>query len=329
MKTLILNQADVKSLLSMSEAIKDVEIAYKSFNSNEVVQPPIQSIITPELNAETDVKSSYSKATNMTCIKAAPGYWDNLKKYNMPTLFATITLFHGDHGFPVCIMEATLITGIRTGAAGGVATKALARPDSEVVGMIGAGNQARMQIRAIKEVMPQIKKVKVWSPVEGEAEKYQSDMESELKIEVVPCREAKDACIDSDIIVTVTPGGKAIVMDEWISPGTHICAIGADVEGKQELEEKIFKRAKVVVDSIEQCVNGGETRNAIIAKVFNADQIHAEIGEILLGKKEGRVNNEEITIFDSTGMSVQDNATATGIYNRAIKKGIGLNINFI
>ncbi|MEI8216606.1 MAG: ornithine cyclodeaminase family protein [Eubacteriales bacterium] len=329
MKTLILTQADVKKLLNMPDAIKDVEIAYKSYNSGEVVQPPIQSIIMPELNAETDVKSSFSKATNMTCVKAAPGYWDNLKKYNMPTLFATINLFHGDHGFPVCMMEATLITGVRTGAAGGVAARALARPDSKVVGIIGAGNQARMQLRAIKEVMPGITEVKVWSPVPGEADLYKRDMQNELSLNIQPCEFAKDVCIGSDIIVTVTPGGKPIVMDEWVGPGTHITAIGADVEGKQELDVNIFKRAKVIVDSIEQCTGGGETRNSIIAGVFSAERIHAEIGEVLLGKKTGRTSAEEITVFDSTGMSIQDNATAAGIYKRALEQGIGMNIDFI
>ncbi|MEI8217170.1 MAG: ornithine cyclodeaminase family protein [Eubacteriales bacterium] len=329
MKTLILTQKDVKELMNMKDTIEEVEMAYKSFNSGEVVQPPIMSIILPELNAETDIKSSYSKATKMTCVKSAPGYWNNKEKFNMPTLFATITLFDGDNGFPVCLMEATLITGIRTGAAGGVAVRALARKNSEIVGIIGAGNQARMQLRAIKEVMPNIKLAKVWSPVEGETERYKQDMEAELGIQVFECNEPEQVVVGSDIVVTVTPGNKPIVKSEWVKPGTHICAIGADVEGKQELDVELFKRAKVIVDSIEQCVHGGETLNAIKAGVFSEKDIHAEIGEVLLGIKEGRVNDEEITIFDSTGMSVQDNATASGIYKRAMEKSIGLSIDLM
>lgn len=329
MKTLILNQNEVKSLMNMKDTIEEVESAYKSFNSGEVVQPPIQSIVLPELNAETDIKSSYSKATNMTCVKSAPGYWDNRKKYDMPTIFATIGLFDGNNGFPVCVMEASLITGIRTGAAGGVSVRALARKNSETVGIIGAGNQARMQLRAIKEVLPGIKLVKVWSPIASETEDYRKEMEAELDVRVEAYDLPMPVVVGSDIIVTVTPGNKAIVMDEWVTPGTHICAIGADVEGKQELDVNLFKRAKVVVDSIEQCVSGGETLNAIKAGVFKESDIYGEIGEVLLGKKAGRTSEEEITIFDSTGMGVQDNATATGIYHRAIEKSIGLSIDLV
>jgi len=328
MNTLILTQDDVRSLLNMKDTIAEVETAYKSFNSGEVIQPPIMSIILPDLNAETDIKSSYSASTEMICVKSAPGYWDNVKKYNMPTLFATINLFDGKNGFPVCIMEATLITGIRTGAAGGVSVKALARKDSRVVGIIGAGNQARMQLRAIKLVLP-ITTVKVWSHIPSEMESYKKDMEAELGVQVIPCDTPETAVIGSDIIVTVTPGNKPIVMDEWVKPGTHICAIGADVEGKQELDVKLFSRAKVVVDSKMQCTTGGETLNAIKAGIITADDIHAEIGEVLLGKKTGRTSDEEITIFDSTGMSVQDNATAAGIYKRALEKSIGLSIKFV
>lgn len=328
MKTLILTQKDVKGLLNMKDTIADVETAYKSYNSDEVTQPPIMSIILPRLNAEIDIKSSYSVATEMTCVKSAPGYWNNKEKYNIPTLFATIDLFDGNTGFPVCFMEGTLITGIRTGAAGGVSVKALARKDSEIVGVIGAGNQARMQLRAIKEVLS-VKKAKVWSPVPGEPQKYKEDMEAELGIEVVVCEAPKEAVVGSDIVVTVTPGNKPIVKSEWIEPGTHICAIGADVEGKQELDPHIFTRAKVIVDSIEQCVHGGETLNAIKSGAFTENDIYGEIGEVLLGKKEGRINDEEITLFDSTGMSVQDNATAVGIYKRALEKSIGLSIDFI
>ena len=328
MKTLILTHEDVKSLLNMKDTIAEVEVAYKSFNSGEVTQPPIMSIILPELNSETDVKASYSAATGMICIKSAPGFWDNMKKYNMPTLFATINLFDGTNGFPLCIMEATLITGIRTGAAGGVSVKALARKDSRIVGVIGAGTQARMQVRAIKQVLP-ITTVKVWSQFPSELDSYKKDIEGELGVEVIPCDSAQKAVVGSDIIVTATPGKEPFVKDEWVKPGTHICAIGADFEGKQELDVKLFARAKIVVDSIKQCTTGGETLNPIKAGIITADDIHAEIGEVLLGKKVGRTSDEEITIFDTTGMSVQDNATATGIYKRALERSIGQSINFV
>lgn len=327
MKTLILNSSDVKQLLSMEQAMRDAEIAYKSYSLGNVVQPPVQSMACPEKNGETDVKSSYSLDTNRLCVKIAPGYWDNPAKFNLPSIFASLMLFDGDTGFPLCIMEASLITGIRTGAAGGLMAKTLARPDSTVLGMIGAGNQARMQARAIKLVFPALKQIKVWSPVTAELGRYKADMESELQLKVETFSDPEPVCRNSDIIITVTPGTKPIVMDEWVDTGTHICAIGADAPGKQELDVNIFKRARVFADSRDQCIKLGETRNPIEAGVFSPDDIAAEFGEVLSEKIAGRLNPDEITISDATGMSVQDNATAACIFAAAKKMGIGKEFN--
>ena len=329
MKTLILTQTDVKKLLDIRQAIEDVEVAYKSFSAQHVVQPPIQSVVCPELNAETDIKSSYSKDTNMICVKTAPGYWDNMKKYGLPTVYAVINLFDGETGRPVCMMEGSLITGIRTGAAGGLASRIFARTNSKTLGVIGAGTQARMQARAIKEVFPSLSLIKVWSPVAEELKPYKNEMETELHVTIETYTDAEPVCRNSDIIVTATPGSSPIVQEEWLSPGTHICAIGADTAGKQELDPAIFKRARVFVDSRQQCCSNGETRNAILAGVFTEEDITAEIGEVLLEKAVGRQTSEEITLFDATGMSVQDNATAVGLYHKALQMGIGREIELL
>lgn len=328
MKTLLLNQKEVKQILNMADTIAAVEEAYKDFNRKLVVQPPILSIEVPDYNGEMDLKAGYSKSTEMIAVKTAVGYWDNPKHYNLPTLLATITLYDGKSGYPVCIMDGSLITGYRTGAAGGVSAKVLARKNSEVVGVIGAGNQARMQVSALKEVLP-IKTVKVWSPIGEDMLKYKQDIESMLGIQVILCDEPKEAVKSSDIIVTATSSKNSIVQDEWISPGTHIIAIGADMEGKQELDSKIFSHAKIVVDNIQQCVYCGETQNPIREGIITEKDLHGEIGEILLGTKLGRESNEEITIFDSTGMSIQDNITACMIFKNAIRLGVGQNIELI
>jgi ornithine cyclodeaminase/alanine dehydrogenase len=328
MKTLLLNQREVKQLLNMPDAIVAVEEAYKDFNRKMAIQPPIVSIEVPEYNGEMDLKMGYSKSTEIIAVKTAVGYWDNPERYHLPTLLATITLYDGKNGYPVCIMDGSLITGYRTGAAGGVSAKVLARKNSKTIGVIGAGNQARMQVIALKEVLP-LETVKVWSPVREQQLKYKQDIESMLGIQVLLCDEPKDAVEGSDVIVTATPGKNPIVQDEWVSPGTHIIAIGADMKGKQELDPKIFSRAKIVVDNIQQCVLRGETQNPIKEGIITEKDIHAEIGEILLGTKVGRENNKEITIFDSTGMSIQDNMTACRIFKNAVQLGIGQKIELI
>ncbi|HWR30960.1 MAG TPA: ornithine cyclodeaminase family protein [Negativicutes bacterium] len=325
MKTLLLNQHEISQLLPMDAAIAAVTEAYKAFNQNMVAQPPIVSIEIPEHNGEIDIKASYSKAIGVIAVKTAVGFWNNPQTYGLPTGLAVIILFDAKNGFPLCIMDGNLITSFRTGAAGGVSAKVLARENSEIVGVIGAGNQARMQVMALTRVVP-VKTVKVWSPIAEERTAYRRDMEASLGLEIVTCEDPQSAVSGSDIVVTATPGRKPIVSAKWISPGTHIIAIGADMPGKQELDAKIFPRAKVVADSIQQCIERGETQNAIRSGSIVTENIYAEIGQILLGQKAGRENDQEITLFDSTGLSVQDIATAAKVYQQAVTAGYGTKI---
>lgn len=225
-------------------------------------------------------------------------------------------------------MDGSLITGFRTGAAGGVSAKILARNNSKKVGVIGAGNQARMQIKAIKEVMD-IEFVKVWAPSLEDMQKYKMDIEQELELDVKVCETAEEAVGETDIVVTATPGKSPIVKSDWIKDGMHIIAVGADMEGKQELEPEIFNRSKVFVDSIEQCLERGETRNAVKLGNITPNDIHAELGEVILKLKRGRTLDREITIFDTTGMGIQDNMLATLLYRKAKECGVGMEIDLL
>lgn len=302
----------------MHDTIIAVEEGYKTFNSNLAIQPPIVSIDVPENNGEVDIKACYSKTNSSISVKTAVGYWDNQKQFNLPTLLATIILYDAKNGYPLCIMDGSLITGFRTGAAGGISAKLLARRDSKTVGIIGAGGQARMQVKAVAEVLP-IETVKVWSYSQDELQSYKNDIENSLGLKVIPCETPDDAVKDADIVITTTPSKEAILKEKSIRPGTHIIAIGADMEGKQELDPMIFKTAKIVVDSKTQCLRRGETRNPFVSGIISEENIYAEIGEILLSHKSGRENKDEITLFDSTGMGIQDNTVAKMIYERAIK----------
>lgn len=317
METLILSKQDVSKLLNMKDAISSVEQAYIEFSSNKVIQPPIVSIDNTEHNGELDIKTCYSKSEKIISIKSACGYWDNPNEHNLPTLLATIQLLDGTTGYPLCIMDGSLITGYRTGGAGGLSARLLARRDSKKVAMIGAGNQARMQLKALCEVVD-IQSVKVWDANSELIDTYKEEISTSLKLLVEPCKTAKEAVIDADIIVTTTPSKDMIVKDEWVKEGTHIIAIGADMKGKQELDPKIFSRAKIYVNSKTQCIERGETQNPIESGDIKISDIYAELGEVLLGTKEARLNDSEITIFDSTGMGIQDNTLATLIYKKSI-----------
>jgi ornithine cyclodeaminase/alanine dehydrogenase len=224
-------------------------------------------------------------------------------------------------------MDGSLITGLRTGASGAVSVKALARKNARTIASIGTGNQARMQIRAINEVM-KIEEIHAWSRTPDTLSKYKTDIEREFGIPVIAASSKKDAVEQADILITTTRGKGELVEADWVKPGTHIVAIGTDQRGKQELDPELFRNAKIIVDSITQCTEKGETWHPLDRKIITKDDIHAEIGEVLLGRKAGRESDEEITIFDSTGMAIQDNTTASKIYQNAIDNNVGTFFQF-
>lgn len=329
MKTLLLTKAEVSRLIRMKEVIGTVEEAYKAFNSNQVIQPPYIGIDLPSHRGEIDFKLGYYQGNEMISMKASSGgFKNNPAEYGVPNGMGTILLFDARSGALACVMDGSLITGLRTGACGAVSVKALARKNAKRIASIGTGNQARMQIRAIKEVM-EIEEIHAWSNRPEALAKYKTDIESEFGIPVTIASSKKQAVEQADILITTTRGKGSLVEAEWVKPGTHIVAIGTDQQGKQELDPEIFRGAKVVVDSMDQCIEKGETWHPLNKKIITQDGIHGEIGEILLGKKPGRESDEEVTIFDSTGMAIQDNTTATKIYRNALEGKVGTFFEFI
>ena len=329
MKTLLLTKEEVRGLISMKEVIGTVEEAYRAFNSGEVVQPGYFGIHLPPPRGEIDFKLGYCESNEMISMKASSGgFIDNPARHGVPNGMGTILLFDARSCALACVMDGSLITGLRTGASGAVSVKALARKDAKAIASIGTGNQARMQIRAIREVM-KIERIHAWSRSPDTVSRFKADIESELGIPVAMADSKREAVERADILVTTTRGKGPLVEAGWVKPGTHIVAIGTDQQGKQELDPEIFRGAKIVLDSIEQCVEKGETQHPLNGKVIGKDDIHAEMGEILLGRKPGRENEDEVTIFDSTGMAIQDNTTATKIYRNAIERGTGTFFEFI
>lgn len=323
LKTLLLNKEQVRQLISLPEVIKAVENAFMSFSDNKTIQPPYVGIHLPEPRGEIDFKTGYYGPADMISLKASSGgFTQNQSELGLPSNMGTIVLFDGRSGALLCVMDGSLLTGLRTGASGAVSVKALARPDAQTITCIGTGIQARMQIRAIAQVM-QIKQIYAWSRRDQQLAQFKADIEQELGITVVLADSKQAAVEQADILVTTTRGTGDVVDAAWIKPGTHIVAIGTDAKGKQELDPEIFRGAKVVTDSTVQCLEKGETFHPVNNKIISEADIHGEIGEILLGRKAGRENATEITIFDSTGMAIQDNTAATSIYKNALKQEIG------
>ncbi|MCX2698637.1 MULTISPECIES: ornithine cyclodeaminase family protein [Ochrobactrum] len=328
MKTLLLTKDDVKKLISLSAVIDAVEDAYRAFSSGQVEQPDYIGIHLPAPRGEIDFKLGYLKSSEMISMKASSGgFRDNPSRHGVPNGMGTILLFDAQSCALVCVMDGSLITGLRTGAAGAISVRLLARKDARKLTSIGTGNQARMQIRAIREVM-HIEEIHAWHSNPETLSKYKADMEGEFNIPVIMAASKREAVEQADVLVTTTRGKGSLVEADWIKPGTHIVAIGTDAQGKQELEPEIFRNAKIVTDSTSQCSQKGETWHALNHGIISMSEIHAEIGEILIGTKAGRENAEEITIFDSTGMAAQDNTTVNAIYNRALRQNVGTRFSF-
>ena len=327
-KTLLLNVKDVEKIIIERDIISTVEEGYIAYNRGKINQPDIVSIDIPEKNGELDIKSCYNELNNYITVKMASGFYDNGIKFNLPTMLGVITLIDGDTGAPLCIMDGSLITGVRTAAAGAISAKLLSRKNSKTVAVFGPGTQARLQIYALKKIRD-IEVVQVYSEKVEELEKYKIDIEKNTNLKVVLCSTPKEALNKADIVITTTPSKNYYIDSSYIEKGMHIIAVGADMPGKNELEPKIFKNAKIINDSIPQCTSRGETRNAIISGMIKESDIHAEIGQLLEGQKALRESEEEITIFDTTGMGVQDNVVAAKIYEVAKLRNIGKEFSFL
>lgn len=321
-KTLILSRKEVEKLINFKDTIAAVAEAYKAFSSRKVIQPPIVSIDIKEHNGELDIKSGCDLRQNTIGVKMASGFWDNPKK-GLPSMYGIITLFDAETSYPLCILDGGLITYYRTAAAGAYASTLLARKDSRNLCLIGSGGLARMQLLAHMEVF-KLKSVKIFSADRDQCLALASEMQGKYQDTFFAvCSTAREAAKDADIIVTATSSREPILMDADIPEGCHINAFGCDMKGKQELDPEIFRRASVVLDCPEECFHRGETQHAYGAGIINENNFAAEIGEIALGLKNVRTCDKQITIFDSTGMSVQDISTSLGLYRKALELGVG------
>jgi len=319
MDTLILTQEEIEGFLTMKDVMKAVEHAFEMHGKNAVQMPP-KVYLTFE---KGDLRAMPAHMENHAGIKWVNSHPENPKR-GLPTVMALLIYSDPETGFPLAVMDATHITSMRTGAAGGIAAKYLARKNSKVFGFVGCGRQAYTQILALKEVFD-IEEVKAYDIYESNAEKF-AEFCREMGIEASVMNIEKTC--DCDVLTTTTPSRKPVVMKEWIRPGTHINAIGADAPGKQELEDSILLSAKVVVDDMEQALHSGEVNVPISKGVLKPDDIHASLGEVIIGKKPGRESDDEITIFDSTGLAIQDIATASVVYELAVKNGVGTKVRF-
>lgn len=321
--TVWLNAQDIASVLKMDDAIQAIENAFASLASGQVTMPQRVGIGLPQYNGGGAVMPAYVGGdVDGLGVKVVTFFFDNPKQ-GLPTIQATMILLNPHTGAPLAIMDGAYLTALRTGAVSGVATKHLARANSSVVTVFGAGVQARQQLVAMCAVRP-IRRAFVVDVVADVAEKFARELSTQLDIEITRTTDARAAVEQSDIIVAASSSREPIFASEWLKPGTHINGIGSHSPTTRELGTETVRRAKLVVDQTAACLaEAGDIILPIKEGAITEAHIHAQLGEVVMRAKPGRTDDSEITIFKSVGLAIQDVAAATLAYRRALDLGIG------
>ena len=321
---ILLNQDDVRSVIDMDLVLSAVEKAYCLKCDHQAELFPLVCHTFEEGQAEFDIKSGSADGAGVFGMKLVSFFLANSHK-GLPRLTGTILIFDRTTGMLKGIMDGGCITNMRTGAAGGTGCKALARPESETLLLVGTGAQGAPLLEATLTVMKNIRRILVYNAHSFERAKVFAEAvraRPGITCTAVAADGLEAACKESDIILTATPCRDGLIQTDWIRPGTHLSCIGSDMEGKQELEISLLGKARVFCDDLAQVVAVGECEKAVKQGILLPSSI-TEIGDVLLGKAPGRQSDEEITIFDSTGIGLQDLMVATVLIDAAKKKGIG------
>ncbi|MEW6388117.1 MAG: ornithine cyclodeaminase family protein [Thermodesulfobacteriota bacterium] len=319
--SLVLTGAEVMQVLDMDLALAAGREAFRAYGEGRVNMPPKAYLTLARGDFRAMYGEIFLERGHVCGLK-----WVNVHPGNplqgLPTVMAKILLNDPDTGLEWADLDGTYITNYRTGAAGGVAAEFLARPDARRLGVIGAGEQARTQVAAILQVRP-IEEIVICDCAHKRAHALKEEMAQKYRLKVRLAPTPAEIAPAVDILVTVTPSTVPLVQREWVAPGTHINAIGADAAGKEELDPAILREAKIVVDDWAQASHSGEINVPLSQGELKPEQVYGSLGEIVAGKKPGRESPEEITVFDSTGLIIQDLALGFAVYQRARERGLG------
>ncbi len=326
MKLRILSENDVRRAVSMAEAIQAVREAYVQLSAGQAVVPLRTPVPVDRRGAVTLFMPAYlanSDALGAKIVSVFPG---NLER-GLPLIHAVVIVVDAETGRPVALMDGTYLTALRTGAASGVATDLLARPNARVAAVFGAGAQARTQLEAVCTVRS-IKEVRVYDPVAEAVTAYVDEMKTRgrpVPADIKAADSAADAVRDADVICTATTSTSPVFDDADLKPGVHINGIGSYTPEMQEVPAATVVRAKVVVDARDASLaEAGDLIIPLREGLITEADIHGEIGEVAAGRVPGRETEEEVTFFKSVGVAVQDVAVAELILHRAEELGLGI-----
>lgn len=327
MKVLILNKRDVESMLTMPKCIELMEGALASLARGEVILPLRPVLRIPDSSNLFALMPAYSKALNAIGTKLITVYPGN-HGTAVDSHQGAVLLFDAANGSLLAMMDAISITAIRTAAVSAVATRLLAKESACTLAILGAGTQARAHIDAMLAVRP-FKKVRVWSRNSEHARTLVESAQRTHRVEFHVARDAASAVREADVVCTTTAAREPVLLGEWLSPGTHVNAVGASIPTARELDTEAVRRSRVFVDRRESAVNeAGDIIIPMKEGAIPADAIVAEVGELLTGAATGRRGDDEITLFKSLGLAVEDLACAHYLHDRSKADGRGTWVEF-
>ena len=326
---LLLNRSDVQKLLPMSKAIDVVEAAFGELAAGTAEMPDRTVMMDAAVGGWIAYMPAYLKSGGALGVKAVTVYKENPAKFGLPTTIGTILVQDNKTGLVVAAMDGGLLTGVRTGASGGVATRHLARKNSKVAGVLGTGVMARSQVIALAEAAS-LETILVYSRSNDAAKQaFADEFSAAIGVPVQVAESAEALVRESDIVTLITSATEPVVDGSWWNPGTHINAIGSHAVGVRELDSATIVKSKVVCDQVQACLNeAGDIQIPIEEGVFSAENIHGSLGEVINGTLDGRENDDEITLFKSVGLAVQDISCAALVYEQAKAQGVGLEFDF-
>jgi alanine dehydrogenase len=321
---LILGRSEMIGLLTPGEYNDCVEQAYRMHGEGRYYMDPKGHIVLDRFPGEWEAMPSYIEEPHAAACKWVSIRERNRERYNLPTVFSILIYTEPETGFPLAIVDGSYHTVMRTGSAAAVSVKWMARKDSRKLAIVGAGHMAEGALATCNVVFPW-SEVRVWSRSQATLDDFVKVQQPKYEsFKIKPSTNLEEVVRGADVVVTVTPSRAPIVKAEWIAPGTHIAALGADKKGDQELEGALLPRARIFVDDIRQCRTDGEINVPLSQGLIRESDLAGEIGEVITGKNKGRISEDEITIFDSTGIALQDSATVPLEYKRAVEAGVGI-----
>ena len=324
-EVLFLTAREIQNLLTLDDCIGAVEHAFRAYGEGKAVPPAVLSVHTE--GGGFHVKAGLLEFhRSYFAAKVNGNFPENRARFGLPTIQGVIVLCDAANGSPLAVMDSRDITLLRTAAATAVAAKLLARQDSRTLTICGCGNQGRIQLKALSRVC-HLETVFAYDRDAEQASRFSQDLTSDLMISVRAVSDLIPAVRQSDICVTCTTSMQPLLASDDVSRGTFIAAVGADNPQKQEIHPSLMAANKIVCDILEQCAVMGDLHHALSAGVVTRADVYAELGEVVAGKKPGRESEDEITIFDSTGMALQDVAAAAFLYEKAQRSGSGVRLS--